>query len=380
MKVPLLDLKAQYAGIKDDVLAAVSEVLESQVCILGPKVEELEQRVAAVSGCRYGVGVSSGTDALLAALMALEIGPGDEVITASFTFFATGGCVSRVGATPVFVDIDPRTYNIDPRLIERAVTPRTKAIIPVHLFGQMCDMDPIMEIAARHRLYVIEDAAQAISATCKGRKAGSIGTIGCLSFYPTKNLGGAGDGGMLVTNDADLNERLLVMRSHGSKPKYFHKVVGGNFRLDPLQAAILLVKLPHLEAWSEGRRRNAAIYDHEFAGSPVVTPWIVPSAVSIYNQYVIRVNGRDELIAHLTAQQIGSEIYYPLPLHLQECFRNLGYKEGDLPEAEQAAREVLALPIYPELSRDQIRFVADTIVDWVSGRAATGTARSISRS
>jgi dTDP-4-amino-4,6-dideoxygalactose transaminase len=380
MKVPLLDLKAQYAGIKDEVLAAVSDVLESQVCILGPRVEELERQVAALSDCRYGVGVSSGTDALLAALMALEIGPGDEVITPSFTFFATGGCVSRLGATPVFVDIDPRSYNIDPQLIERAIAPRTKAIIPVHLFGQMCDMDPIMEIAHRHHLYVIEDAAQAISATYKGQKAGSIGTVGCLSFYPTKNLGGAGDGGMLVTNDADLNERLLVMRSHGSKPKYYHKVVGGNFRLDPLQAAILLVKLPHLEAWSEGRRRNAAIYDQRFAGSPVGTPWVSPSAVSIYNQYVVRVQGRDELIAHMNAQQIGSEIYYPLPLHLQECFRNLGYKEGDLPESERAASEVLALPVYPELSRDQIRFVADTIVDWVSSRSATGTAGSIFRS
>ena len=380
MKVPLLDLKAQYAGIKDEVLAAVGEVLESQVCILGPRVVELEQRVAALSDCRYGVGVSSGTDALLVALMALEIGPGDEVITPSFTFFATGGCVSRVGATPVFVDIDPLSYNIDPQHIERAITARTKAIIPVHLFGQMCDMDSIMEIAKRHHLYVIEDAAQAISATYKGRKAGSIGTVGCLSFYPTKNLGGAGDGGMLVTNDSDLNERLLVMRNHGSKPKYYHKIVGGNFRLDPLQAAILLVKLPHLETWSEGRRRNAAIYDQGFAGSSVGTPWISPDALSIYNQYVVRVDGRDELIAHLTAQQIGSEIYYPLPLHLQQCFKNLGYEEGDLPESERAAREVLALPVYPELSRDQIRFVADTIVDWVSSRAAAGTTSEISHS
>jgi dTDP-4-amino-4,6-dideoxygalactose transaminase len=379
MKVPLLDLKAQYAGIKDDVLAAVSEVLDSQVCILGPRVEELERQVAALSDCRFGVGVSSGTDALLAALMALEIGLGDEVITPSFTFFATGGCVSRVGATPVFVDIDPRTYNIDPRLVERAITPRTKAIIPVHLFGQVCDMDPIMEIARQHHLYVIEDAAQAISATYKGRKAGSIGTVGCLSFYPTKNLGGAGDGGMLVTNDADLNERLLVMRNHGSKPKYYHKVVGGNFRLDPLQAAILLVKLPHLDTWSGGRRRNAAIYDQGFAGSPVGTPWIGPSAVSIYNQYVIRVEGRDELVAHLNAQQIGSEIYYPLPLHLQECFRNLGYKEGDLRESERAAREVLALPVYPELSPDQIKFVSRTILDWASNRSESGRATSFSR-
>ena len=377
MKVPLLDLKAQYAGIKDEVLAAVGDVLDSQVCILGPKVEELEERIAALSDCKFGVGVSSGTDALLAALMALEIGPGDEVITTPFTFFATAGCVTRLGATPVFVDIDPRTYNMDPRLIERAITPQTKAIIPVHLFGQMCDMDPIMEIARRHNLFVIEDAAQAISSTYKGRKAGSIGTVGCFSFYPTKNLGGAGDGGMLVTNDAELNERLMVMRSHGSKPKYYHRVVGGNFRLDSLQAAILLVKLPHLEAWSEGRRRNAAIYDQELAGSPIGIPWVHANTTSIYNQYVIRVQGRDELIAHLQAEQIGSEIYYPVPLHLQECFRNLGYKEGDLPESERAAHEVLALPIYPELSREQIGIVCRAVLEWVSARSTSAPEESL---
>jgi dTDP-4-amino-4,6-dideoxygalactose transaminase len=378
MKVPLLDLKVQYAGIKDEVLSAIGEVLDSQVCILGPKVAELERQVAALSDCKFGVGVSSGTDALLAALMALEIGAGDEVITTSFTFFATAGCVSRAGATPVFVDIDPHTLNIDPQLIERAITPRTKAIIPVHLFGQMCDMDPIMEIAQRHKLYVIEDAAQAISSTYKGLKAGSIGHVGSFSFFPSKNLGGAGDGGMIVTNDADLNDRLLVMRSHGSKPKYHHKVIGGNFRLDPLQAAVLLVKLPHLGAWSEGRRRNAAIYDQEFAGSSIGTPWISPDGVSIFNQYVIRVPKRDELKAHLNAQQIGCEIYYPVPLHLQECFKSLGYKDGDLPVSERAAREVLALPIYPELSRDQINFVSSTILDWVSKRSASPDEGSLS--
>jgi dTDP-4-amino-4,6-dideoxygalactose transaminase len=378
MKVPLLDLKVQYAGIKDEVLSAIEEVLDSQVCILGPKVAELERQAAALSDCKFGVGVSSGTDALLAALMALEIGAGDEVITTSFTFFATAGCVSRTGATPVFVDIDPRTFNIDPQLIERAITPRTKAMIPVHLFGQMCDMDPIMEIAQRHKLYVIEDAAQAISSTYKGRKAGSIGHAGCFSFFPSKNLGGAGDGGMVVTNDADLNDRLLVMRSHGSKPKYHHKVIGGNFRLDPLQAAVLLVKLPHLGAWSEGRRRNAAIYDQEFAGSPVGTPWISPDGVSIFNQYVITMPERDGLKAHLDAQQIGCEIYYPVPLHLQECFESLGYKDGDLPVSERAAREVLALPIYPELSREQIRLVSGTILDWVL-HSASADSGSLSR-
>jgi dTDP-4-amino-4,6-dideoxygalactose transaminase len=379
MKVPLLDLKVQYAGIKDEVLRAISEVLDSQVCILGPKVTELERQVAALSDCKFGVGVSSGTDALLATLMALEIGAGDEVITTSFTFFATAGCVSRTGAKPVFVDIDPRTYNIDPRLIERAITPRTKAIIPVHLYGQMCDMDPIMEIAQRHKLYVIEDAAQAISSTYKGRKSGSIGRVGCFSFFPSKNLGGAGDGGMLVTNDADLNDRLLVMRSHGSKPKYYHKVIGGNFRLDPLQAAVLLVKLPHLGAWSEGRRRNATIYDQEFAGSSIGVPWISPDGVSIFNQYVIRVPERDKLKAHLDAQQIGCEIYYPVPLHMQECFQNLGYKEGDLPASERAASEVLALPIYPELSGEQIHLVSSTVLDWVSKHSVSAREGSLSR-
>jgi dTDP-4-amino-4,6-dideoxygalactose transaminase len=378
MKVPLLDLKVQYAAIKDEVLRAIGEVLDSQVCILGPRVAELERQVATLSDCKFGVGISSGTDALLAALMALEIGAGDEVITTSFTFFATAGCVSRTGARPVFVDVDPRTYNIDPELIERAITPRTKAIIPVHLYGQMCDMDAIMEIAQRHRLFVIEDAAQSISSTYKGRKAGSIGNVGCFSFFPSKNLGGAGDGGMLVTNDADLNDRLLVMRSHGSKPKYYHKVIGGNFRLDPLQAAVLIVKLPHLSGWSEARRRNAAIYDKEFAGSPIGTPWISPDSVSIFNQYVIRVPNRDELKAHLDAQQIGCEIYYPVPLHLQECFKNLGYKEGDLPVSERAAREVLALPIYPELSGEQIRFVSSTILDWVL-HSASANSGSLSR-
>jgi dTDP-4-amino-4,6-dideoxygalactose transaminase len=362
MKVPLLDLKAQYASIKDEVLAAVGEVLESQVCIGGPKVAELEKQVAALSGCKYAVGVSSGTDAILNALMCLGLGPGDEVITTPFTFFATVGCISRTGAKPVFVDIDPRSYNIDPSLIEAAITPRTKAIMPVHLFGQVCDMDPILEIASRHNLFVIEDAAQAISATYKGRAAGTMGTVGCFSFFPSKNLGGVGDGGMVVTNDQKLYDLLSIMRSHGSKPKYFHKYVGGNFRLDPLQAAVLLVKLPHLNAWSEGRRRNAAIYDQLFAGTGVVTPWIAPDCVSIFNQYVIRSERRDELMAHLKTQGIGTEIYYPLPMHLQECFSSLGYKEGDFPESEKAAKQVLALPIYPELTREMLEYVAAAVL------------------
>ena len=361
MKIPLLDLKAQYAGLREEVMRAVSEVLESQVCILGPKVEQLEKEVAALSDCKYAVGMSSGTDALLAAFMALNIGAGDEVITTPFTFFATAGCVSRVGALPVFVDIEPLTFNIDPARIEAAITPKTKAIVPVHLFGQMCDMDPIMEIAERHGIPVIEDAAQAISATYKGRKAGSIGAIGCFSFFPSKNLGGAGDGGMCVTNDAALNERLLLMRSHGSKPKYYHKFVGGNFRLDPLQAAVLLVKLPHLEDWSAARRRNAALYDQLFAGSAVATPYINPDCVSIFNQYSIRVQNRDAVRKALTDANVGTEIYYPVPMHLQECFQGGCRIVGSMAEAEKAANEVIALPIYPELTPGQIGYVAQTV-------------------
>ncbi|MGC9973188.1 MAG: DegT/DnrJ/EryC1/StrS family aminotransferase [Bryobacteraceae bacterium] len=353
MKVPLLDLKAQYATIKNEVLAAVAEVLESQVCIGGPKVAELERTIAALCGCKYAVGASSGTDALLNSMMSLDIGPGDEVITTPFTFFATAGCIARTGAKPVFVDIHSRTYNINPELIEAAVTPRTKAIVPVHLFGQMADMDPIGDIAERHGLAVIEDAAQAISATYKGRQAGSIGTVGCFSFFPSKNLGGVGDGGMIVTNDDKLYERLVIMRNHGSKPKYYHQYVGGNFRLDPIQAAVLLVKLPHLAEWSEARRRNAAWYDQRFAGTGVITPYVSPDCVSVYNHYVIRVERRDELVARLKASEIGVEIYYPVPLHLQKCFAGLGYQEGDLPQSEQAAKHVLSLPVYPELGCDQ---------------------------
>jgi dTDP-4-amino-4,6-dideoxygalactose transaminase len=363
MKIPLLDLKAQYAGIRDEVMQAVSEVLESQVCILGPKVEELEKKVAALSDCRYAVGMSSGTDALLASFMALGITAGDEVITTPFTFFATAGCVSRVGALPVFVDIDERTFNIDPERLEPAITPRTKAIVPVHLFGQMCDIDAVMEVANRHGIPVIEDAAQAISATYKGRKAGSIGAIGCFSFFPSKNLGGAGDGGMCVTNDPHLHELLLMMRSHGSKPKYYHKYVGGNFRLDPLQAAVLLVKLPYLDLWSAARRRNAALYDVAFAGSSVVTPFIDRDCVSIFNQYSIRAKGRDALRKAMTEAGIGTEIYYPVPMHLQECFRGGCRVVGSLEKAEAAANEVLALPIYPELTGEQIRVVAQTVIE-----------------
>lgn len=366
MQVPLLDLKAQYATIKKDVLAAVSEVLKSQRCIGGPKVAELEQKIAALCGCKFAVGVSSGTDAILNCLMSLDIGPGDEVITTPFTFFSTAGCIARVGARPVFVDIDPKTYNINPDLMKKAVTKKTKAIMPVHLFGQMADMNPIIDIADKLHLFVIEDAAQSITSTYKDRKAGSIGTAGCFSFYPTKNLGCAGDGGMIVTNDERLYHRLEIMRDHGQKPKYYHKYIGGNFRLDPIQAAVLLVKLPHLDDWSQARRCNAAFYDKKFAGSDVVTPYISPDCVSIYNQYVIRVPKRDQLVAHLKEKDIGCEIYYPVPMHLQECFRYLGYKKGDFPESEKVAREVLAVPIYPELTDAMKNYVAETILSFLS--------------
>ncbi len=366
MEVPLLDLKAQYAAIKDQVLAAISEVLDTQICIGGPKVLELEQKIAALSDCQFGVGVSSGTDAILNCLMSLNIGPDDEVVTTPFTFFATAGCIARVGATPVLVDIDPKTYNIDPNQVEVAVTRRTKAIMPVHLFGQMADMDPIMGVARRYKLAVIEDAAQSITSTYKGRKAGSIGKAGCFSFFPSKNLGGIGDGGMVVTNDEALYKRLLLMRNHGAEPKYYHKFVGANFRLDPIQAAALLVKLPHLEEWSEARRRNAAYYNERFAGTVVQTPCISPDCQTIYNQYCVRVPRRDEVVAHLKANKIGCEVYYPVPLHLQECFGYLGYSKGDFPEAEKAAGEILALPIYPELTREMQDTVVENILKFLS--------------
>ena len=366
MDVPLLDLKAQYATIEKEVMAGISEVLKSQRCIGGPKVAELEEKVAALSDCKFAVGVSSGTDAILNTLMSLDIGLGDEVITTPFTFFATVGCIARVGAKPVFVDIDAKTYNIDPSQIEAVVTEKTKAIMPVHLYGQIADMEPIMEVAQKHNLAVIEDAAQSISSTYKGRKAGSLGTAGCFSFFPSKNLGGIGDGGMVVTNDEQLYNRLFIMRNHGGKPKYYHKYIGANFRLDPIQAAALLVKLPHLDEWSQGRRQNAAYYNKKFEGTPIATPYISDDCVSIYNQYVIGVPRRDEVMAHLKEHNIGCEIYYPIPMHLQECFTSLGYKEGDFPVAEKSAKEVLALPVYPELTDEMKDYVADTVISFLS--------------
>ncbi|MDX1681614.1 MAG: DegT/DnrJ/EryC1/StrS family aminotransferase [Phycisphaeraceae bacterium] len=360
--VPLLDLCEQYRTVEKEVLERFEEILAGQQMINGPAVGELECAIAGYCDCEFAVGVSSGTDALLAALMALEIGSGDEVITTPFTFFATAGSVWRTGARPVFVDIDPATFNIDPNQIEAAITRNTRAIMPVHLFGQCADMDPILEIAGRHDLAVIEDAAQAIGARYRGKPAGSMGTAGCFSFFPTKNLGGAGDGGMVVTRDTDLDVRLRSLRNHGATQRYYHETVGGNFRLDTLQAAYLSVKLKYLDSWHEARRANAALYDRRLAGiGEVTTPVIADDCESVYNQYVIRTEQRDDLRAHLEEHHVGSAIYYPLCLHEQACFRELGYARGDFPVAERAASEVLALPIYPELKQDQIEYVASTI-------------------
>ena len=376
MQVPLLDLKAQYSTIKDELLSAIAEVMESQHFILGPRVEDCEQAIAKYSNCQFGVGVTSGSDALLACLMAENIGPGDEVITTPYTFFATVGAISRLGARPVFVDIDPQTYNIDVTQIAGKITGKTRAIIPVHLYGQMAAMDAIMALAERHKLVVIEDAAQAIGSESKERRAGSIGHYGCFSFFPSKNLGAAGDGGMIVTNDAERAEKLRVLRAHGSKPKYYHKVVGGNFRLDALQAAIVSAKLPHLDGWTAGRQRNARIYDQLFADAgltdasagplKVVLPKVVENR-HIFNQYVIRVRQRDELQAFLKNREVGTEIYYPVPMHVQQCFAYLGQKAGDFPSSEAAAKETLALPIYPELAEGQLRYVVDCIRQFATG-------------
>ncbi len=363
ISVPMLDLTPQNAPLLDEIRDAIDEVIRSNQFILGPRVQAFEEQVAGYLGARHAIGVSSGTDAILAALMAAGIGPGDEVITTPFTFFATVSCVVRLGARPIFVDIEPDTFNIDPNLIDRAVTDKTRAILPVHLFGQPAEMDPIVAIARARGLMVIEDAAQAIGATYKDRPAGTLGEIGCFSFYPTKNLGAFGEGGLITTNDDDLAHRCRLVRAHGMEPRYYHKCIGGNFRLHGLQGAVLSVKLPHLDGWNDGRRRNAAFYDQALAGVPVVTPAVRSYNGMIYNQYTIRAGGghRDALRQHLADAGIGSDIYYPLPLHVQECFAGLGYKPGDFPASEAAAAEVLSLPIYPELTREQLRYVADTI-------------------
>jgi dTDP-4-amino-4,6-dideoxygalactose transaminase len=372
MKVPLLDLTAQYGPIRDEVLAALVRVCDSQRFILGPEVEALERELAALLEVKAAIGVSSGTDALLAAMMALRVGPGDEVITPTYSFFATAGCVVRLGATPVLVDIDPVTYNADPHAVAAAIGPRTKAIIPVHLYGQSADMDPILSAAARAGVAVIEDAAQAIGARYKGRAVGSLGTLGCFSFFPSKNLGAFGDGGLVTTDDQALAHEVRLLRNHGAEPKYFHRVVGGNFRLDAVQAAVLRVKAPHLLSWTEARRRNAERYRELFGAlvpaGLVSLPAESPDCYHIYNQFVIRAAERDALRAHLDAVGVSTEIYYPVPFHVQECFAPLGYARGAFPQAERAAAETLALPIYGELTGDQQQHVVESIAAFFAGR------------
>jgi dTDP-4-amino-4,6-dideoxygalactose transaminase len=364
MKVPLLDLTAQYATIRWEIRTAIDRVCESQNFILGPEVSACEHEIASFCGAGFAVGVSSGTDALLAALMAVGVGPDDEVITSPFSFFATAGVIARLGARPVFADIEAGSFNLDPHEIESKISARTKAIMPVHLFGRCADMEAITEIAQRHGLAVIEDAAQAIGARDhQGCSAGTSGDIGCFSFFPSKNLGAFGDAGMAVTNNAKLAEILRVLRVHGGKPKYYHKQIGGNFRLDALQAAVLRVKLKYLPLWSEARRQNARRYRELFSDAGLLRHVAMPQDVTghIYNQFVIRCAARNELQSFLRDRGIESEIYYPVPLHLQECFADLGYREGRFPRAEAAAREVLALPIYPELSDQQQGYVVDKI-------------------
>lgn len=389
MKVPLLDLKPQYQSLKKELDEAILKVAESQYFILGPEVKKMEEACAEYLGVKHAIGVSSGTDALLLALMALDIQPGDEVIVPTYSFFATAGVVSRLNAFPVLTECDPVTFNIDIEDIKRKITPRTKAIIPVHLYGQSADMDEIMKIATEHNLFVIEDAAQAIGTQYKdGRCVGTIGHIGCYSFFPSKNLGCFGDGGLITTNDDELAKILTIKRVHGGEPKYYHKVIGGNFRLDAIQAVVISVKLPHLNAWSKKRRENASLYTELFeaaglaeqtgrtkfdSNNKVLLPKAVYENLSstvnnyhIYNQYIIRVEERDALREYLSKNDIATEIYYPVPFHLQECFADLGNKKGDFPVSEFCADTSIALPIYPELSNDQIKYVVEKISEFIN--------------
>ena len=361
--VPLLDLKAQYATLRHEIEPVVREVIESQYFIGGPRLAAFEKNVAAYCQSSHALGVSSGTDALLLALMALGIGAGDEVIVPVYSFFATAGCVSRLGARPVFVDIDPKTYNINPELIEAAITPKTRAIIPVHLFGQLADMEAISHIARKHNLFIIEDAAQAIgSADEKGRRAGTFGDIGCFSFFPSKNLGGFGDGGLVTTQNEELHTKMLYLKNHGAHPKYYHKMIGGNFRLDALQAAVLDVKLKYLDQWTSGRQKNAAFYNKALASGELIRPFAVEGYRHIYNQYTLRSQRRDDLLAYLKENNIGCEVYYPVTFNNQECFKPLGYKSGDFPVAEQIAREAISIPVYPELNDDQKSYVVEKLL------------------
>jgi len=378
-RVPLLDLKAQYAAIRADIDVAMARVIESQHFILGPEVEALEREIADYSGAKHAIGVSSGTDAILIALMALGVGAGDEVLTSPQTFVATATCIARIGAKATFVDIDPQTFNIDASRLERAITTKTKAIVPIHLFGQMCDMRAIMTVADKNGIPVIEDAAQAIGAERDGRRAGSIGALGCLSFFPSKNLGAFGDAGMVLSNDDALAARVRLLRNQGQKPKYFSQLVGGNFRLDALQAAILRAKLPHLDGWTRARQLNASTYRRLFAAvgfnadavvlnpkTPIVLPREVPGSRHIYNQFVLRANRRDALLTYLATVGIGSEVYYPQPMHLQDCFTGWGYRVGDYPEAERASMESLAIPIYPELTPSMQEVVVSQIASFAA--------------
>ena len=369
-QVPLLDLRRQNEACAGELRAAFERVLASGQFIMGPEVESFEKECAALLGTKHALGVSSGTDALLLAFMALEIGAGDEVICPSYTFFATAGCVARTGAKPVFVDVKPCCFNMDPALLERAITPRTKAIVPVHLFGQVCDLDPILALAKKRKIAVVEHAAQSLSARYKGRAAGTLGEFGCYSFFPSKNLGAFGDAGLLTTNDDALAEKARILRVHGSKPKYYHQVIGGNFRIDALQAALLRVKLPRLADYTKARQRNVERYQKGLAarglvgreGAPLELPRICEPD-PIWNQFVLRVGGgrRDALLAHLKDRKIGTEVYYPVPLHLQKCFAELGQGEGTLPHSERAAKETLAVPVFPELSVAEIDYVIDAI-------------------
>ena len=376
-QVPLLDLKAQYATIESEIQAAMEDVISSQHFILGPKVEELEKKIAEYCGVKYAVGCASGSDAILLSLMALDIDPGKAVVTTPYTFFATAGSIWRLGAKPVFVDIEPKTYNMNPEalkhLLDKECTSRsgklhTKsgdeivAVMPVHLFGQCADMDPILEIAGRYNLPVVEDAAQAVGAKYKDRPAGSIGALGCLSFFPSKNLGCYGDGGMVISNDKKLADRVRLLRTHGARQKYFHDEVGFNSRLDALQAAVLLAKLPYLDEWNRKRAENAAFYNAAFEGTSIGTPFCAEYSTHIYNQYVIRVSDRDGLKERLGKAGVGNAIYYPLSLHVQKCFSQLGHGEGDMPESEAASRETLSIPIYPEITRDLQEFVVKSVM------------------
>ena len=385
MKVPLLDLKPQYQSLKKELNEAILKVTESQYFILGPEVNKMEQEFSTYLKCEHAFGVSSGTDALLIALMAVDIKPGDEVIVPAYSFFATAGVIARLNAVPVFTDIDPVTFNMNPSDFEKRITSKTKAVIPVHLYGQSCDMDPIIEVAKEHNIKVIEDAAQAIGVQYKnGKYVGTIGDIGCFSFFPSKNLGGFGDGGLVTTNDNELADKLKILRVHGGHPKYYHKIIGGNFRLDAIQAAVISAKLSHLNGWSEARRKNAQLYNKLFIDAKLAEEpgrisfddknnVLLPKAVyksqirnyHIYNQYIIRAQKRNELREFLKKNNIGTEIYYPVPFHLQECFNYLGYKKGNFPISESAADTSLALPIFPELTEEQIKYVVDKIGEFI---------------